>query len=238
MLEQRYTTAEAGGACEIVTVSRGGKFYDATYTATLYALDGLLAGDDRLLQIEGSFRNYAVVLTRPEAEDGDEGGLEPGEVGITMQIEDGSGHWQTGDRFKFLYDAHDLLYSYEPSYNQYGYRTLDRSKRLALDVINTPRDIGVYECATINAADSRAVQVNLQAIGARYQTTQYSRDAKAELTLPGAACQIEILTNDNGYVTGNYSATALILDGEQMMPGGDNVVRISGEFRRKLEVSE
>ena len=51
----------------------------------------------------------------------------------------------------------------------------------------------------------------------------------------GIVTRVEILTDDNGYVTGTYKATALIIDGEQIMPGGDNVVRISGSFRRKLE---
>ena len=235
LLEQRYTSDDAGGECEIVTVSRGGKFYDASYTATLFAQENLLEGDDRRLEISGKFRNYAVVLTRPDNDSGDEGELAPDEVGMTMRVEDGSGHWQTGDRFKFIYDPFDQLYSYESSYSQYGYRTLDRRKGLKLDVINMPRAVGVYNCADVNSADNRAVQVNLQAIGALYQTTQYDRDAKAELTLDGAACQVEILTDDNGYVTGTYTATALIIDGEQIMPSGDNVVRISGSFRRKLE---
>ena len=126
-------------------------------------------------------------------------------------------------------------YGYETAYNQYGHRTLDRRKGLQLDVINMPREVGVYNCADVNSADNRAVQVNLQAIGALYQTTQYDRDAKAVLTLDGAACRVEILSDDNGYVTGTYTATALIIDGEQIMPGGDNVVRISGSFRRKME---
>lgn len=71
---------------------------------------------------------------------------------------------------------------------------------------------------------------------AKYETTSLDTILRKTILTPGAACQIEIISDD-GVVNGTYSATAVVEGGEQIMLGGDNTVRVSGTFRRKVEAA-
>ena len=238
LLETVYSTAQTGGTCNITTVGRGGKFYDASYSATLKSTDGRLEESLRTLSVSGKFRNYAIRLNRPEGGVDDEGDFTAEESGLTLQIVDGSPDWQTGDRFKFLDDEFDQVYNFEKSYNFNMVRG-ERSIYHGIDIINIPRAVGVYDCANINTNESnRTLNIVLNAVGLKYETTVYNSAEKKVVTLPGAACQVEVISEDNGFVNGTYTATAIVVGGEQIMPGGDNTVRVSGRFRRKLEPTQ
>tara|TARA_R110001592_G_scaffold1874_40_gene11641 strand:+ start:8243 stop:11128 length:2886 start_codon:yes stop_codon:yes gene_type:complete len=238
LLETRYSSANNVAAnCQIVTVGRGGRYYDATYSATLISNDGALEESLRTLPVTGKFRNYAVRLNRPEGGVDDEGALSSEEVGATLQIEDGSPDWQTGDRFKFLENEFDSIKDFETSYGI----LVDRGERIikfGVEVLNVPRAVGVYDCASINPDNNRIVNVVVSAVGVKYETTTYDSVLRKTILTPGAACQIEIVSDDDGFVNGTYTATAVVVGGEQIMPGGDNTVRVSGTFRRKLEPAQ
>ncbi|MBW2940991.1 hypothetical protein [Zhongshania aquimaris] len=237
LLETVYTTSVTGGSCDITTVGRGGKFYDATYSATMKSNDGGLEEDLRTLSVTGKFRNYAIRLNRPEGGVDDEGALGSEEVGVTLQIDDGSPDWQTGDRFKFLEDQFDSISTFDTSYGI----SMDRGERIikfGVDVLNAPREVGVYDCASINPSNNRIVNVTVNAVGVKYETTTYDTVLRKTILTPGAACQIEIVSDDDGFVNGTYTATAVVVGGEQIMPGGDNTVRVSGSFRRKLQPAQ
>jgi hypothetical protein len=237
LLETVYTTSVTGGSCDITTVGRGGKFYDATYSATMKSNDGGLEEDLRTLSVTGKFRNYAIRLNRPEGGVDDEGALTAEEVGVTLQINDGSPDWLTGDRFKFLEDQFDRISTFDTSYGI----SMDRGERIikfGVDVLNAPREVGVYDCASINPSDNRIVNVAVNAVGVKYETTTYDSVLRKTILTPGAACQIEIISDDDGFVNGTYTATAVVVGGEQIMPGGDNTVRVSGTFRRKVEAAQ
>ncbi|WP_269620111.1 hypothetical protein [Zhongshania sp. BJYM1] len=238
LLETRYSSANNVAAnCQIVTVGRGGRYYDASYTATLISNDTSLEESLRTLPVTGEFRNYAVRLNRPEGGVDDEGALSSEEVGATLQIEDGSPDWQTGDRFKFLEDQFDRISVFDTSYGI----SIDRGERVmkyGVEVLNAPRAVGVYDCASINPDNSRIVNVAVNAVGVKYETTTYDSVLRKTILTPGAACQIEIVSDDDGFVNGTYTATAVVVGGEQIMPGGDNTVRVSGTFRRKIEPAQ
>ncbi|MEX1664258.1 hypothetical protein [Zhongshania arctica] len=238
LLETRYSSSNNEAAnCQIVTVGRGGKYYDASYTATLISNDTSLEESLRTLPVTGKFRNYAIRLNRPEGGVDDEGAFTSEESGMTLQIVDGSADWQTGDRFKFLDDQFDQVSSFETGYNFYARRG-ERNIQHGVELNNIPRGVGVYDCANLDANSfNRTLNVVLSG-GVIYETTSYDSELKKVVTLPGAACQVEVISEDNGFVNGTYSATAIVVDGEQIMPDGDNVVRISGSFRRKLEPAQ
>lgn len=235
-LETRYSSANNVAAnCQIVTVGRGGRYYDATYSATLISNDGALEESLRTLPVTGKFRNYAIRLNRPEGGVDDEGDFTSEEFGVTMQIDDGSADWQTGDRFKYLDNEFRLFYSYETGYN-FFMRRGERNIEHGIELNNIPRAVGVYDCGNIDTNSSnRALNVVVTG-GVIYNTTGYDAVQKKVVTLPGAACQVEVVSEDNGFVDGTYTATAVVIDGEQIMPDGDNVVRVSGRFRRKFAV--
>ncbi|MFT6594025.1 MAG: hypothetical protein ACJAU3_002097, partial [Zhongshania sp.] len=235
--EMVYSTAQPAGSCTITTVARGGKFYEGSYSATMISLDNRLEEDLRTLSVTGKFRNYVVRLNRPEGGVDDEGALTAEEVGVTLQINDGSPDWQTGDRFKFLEDQFDRISTFDTSYGI----SMDRGERVmkyGVEVLNAPRAVGVYDCASINPSDNRIVNVAVNAVGVKYETTTYDTVLRKTILTPGAACQIEIISDDDGFVNGTYTATAVVVGGEQIMPGGDNTVRVSGTFRRKVEAAQ
>tara|TARA_R110002124_G_scaffold162662_25_gene329925 strand:+ start:11151 stop:14111 length:2961 start_codon:yes stop_codon:yes gene_type:complete len=236
-LETVYSTAPSGGSCTITTEARGEKYYEGSYSATMISVDNGLEEDLRTLSVTGKFRNYAIRLNRPEGGVDDEGALTAEEVGVTLQINDGSPDWQTGDRFKFLEDQFDRISTFETSYGI----SMDRGERIikfGVDVLNAPREVGVYDCASINPSDNRIVNVAVNAVGVKYETTTYDTVLRKTILTPGAACQIEIISDDDGFVNGTYTATAVVVGGEQIMPGGDNTVRVSGTFRRKVEAAQ
>lgn len=240
LLETVYTTAVAGGSCDITTVGRGGTFYDASYTATMKSNDGGLEEALRTLSVTGKFRNYAIRLNRPADDVDDEGALGSEEVGVTLQIEDGSPDWQTGDRFKFLYSQFDAVSVFEKSYNAVVTRRLDdRRIDFGVELKNIPRAVGVYDCGNLNADDfNRILSVGIDAVGVKYETMAYDSVLRKTILTPGASCQIEIVSDDDGFVNGTYTATAVVVGGEQIMPGGDNTVRVSGSFRRKVDAPQ
>lgn len=236
-LETVYSTAPSGGSCTISTEARGEKYYEGSYSATMISVDNRLEEDLRTLSVTGKFRNYVVRLNRPEGGVDDEGALSSEEVGVTLQINDGSPDWQTGDRFKFLADQFDRVSAFETSY-EISMERGERVMKYGVDVRNAPRAVGVYDCASINPDNSRSVNVVVNAVGVKYETTTYDSVLRKTILVPGAACQVEIINDDDGFVNGSYTATAVVVGGEQIMPGGDNTVRVSGTFRRKVEAAQ
>ncbi len=229
-----------GGNCTVTIEQNAGRKYIGSYTATLMGPSngggaafgsGLGTGDielpeaERTLVVHGKFRNFTTQTFHAD-NNGDDGVLGSEAQGISMTIDEGSTHFVAGERF--------LLASEVSSNGSNGYffRLFDDlespNNQMRMVWSNIPMQVGSFTCNTDVGGLKPTMTISTPAdipYGATY--TQSGTQNLSE----GASCTINVTSVSDGIVEGTYMATLVARNMAPVLPGNDNSISLSGEFR-------
>tara|TARA_A100001391_G_scaffold151462_3_gene109103 strand:+ start:18362 stop:20863 length:2502 start_codon:yes stop_codon:yes gene_type:complete len=226
-----------GGACTVTIEQSAARKYVGSYTATLIGPSfdafgsGLSQGDtelpeaERTLVVHGAFRNFTTQMFHA-ANQGNEGPLGSEAHGITLTIDDGSTHFTAGETF---------LLASEPSSNgNNGYFNRPFNElpppvgELRMVWSEIPMAVGSYACSQDVGGLSPSMTLSNPA-NIPYGTVYYQ--SGVQNPTEGASCTLNVTRVDNGEVAGTYSATLVARNMGPVLPGGDDAITVSGEFR-------
>lgn len=229
-----------GGNCTVTIEQNAGRKYIGSYTATLMGPSngggaafgsGLGTGDielpeaERTLVVHGKFRNFTTQTFHAD-NNGDDGALGSEAQGISMTIDEGSTHFVAGERF--------LLASEVSSNGSNGYffRLFDDlespNNQMRMVWSNIPMQVGSFTCNTDVGGLKPTMTISTPA-NIPYGAT-YTQSGTQNLT-EGASCTINVTSVSDGKVEGTYIATLVARDMGPVLPGNDNAISLSGDFR-------
>ncbi len=229
-----------GGNCTVIIEQNAGRKYIGSYTATLMGPSngggaafgsGLGTGDielpeaERTLVVHGKFRNFTTQTFHAD-NNGDDGVLGSEAQGISMTIDEGSTHFVAGERFLLASEV------YSNGSNGYFFRLFDDlespNNQMRMVWSNIPMQVGSFTCNTDVGGLKPTMSLSTPA-DIPYSAT-YTQSGTQNLS-EGASCTINVTSVSDGVVEGTYIATLVARNMGPVLPGNDNAISLSGDFR-------